>query len=186
MSQAYNAKAHPDVIAERKTEDEVLWDFLETFTAGRGRSGGRPATAAPVSAPVVKQPPQSSGAMSRTGTRTGGRVQPPQQSHQINSQPVQQPKPTSRVGITLKDFSDYYANISASIDSDDYFELMIRNAWHISGGQGQYANSTNRRVLVTHADGRQTVEEVQNDIGISAKDTDKMMQKLQQQGKCVL
>ena len=27
--------------------------------------------------------------------------------------------------------------VSASIDDDDYFELMIRNAWHIPGGQGQ-------------------------------------------------
>jgi hypothetical protein len=32
---------------------------------------------------------------------------------------------------------------------------MIRNAWHISGGEGQAANSANLRVLVTHADGTQ-------------------------------
>lgn len=28
--------------------------------------------------------------------------------------------------ISLEQFGDYYANIGASIDSDDYFELMIR------------------------------------------------------------
>jgi hypothetical protein len=37
---------------------------------------------------------------------------------------------------------------------------MIRNAWHISGGEGWCENTTNLRVLVTHSDGRQTVEEI--------------------------
>ena len=42
----------------------------------------------------------------------------------------------------------------------------MRNAWHISGGEGASANTTCMRVLVTHADGSQTVEEVENDLGI--------------------
>ena len=62
--------------------------------------------------------------------------------------------------VTPEEFCNYYANVSASIDNDDYFELMIRNAWHISGGEGWCTNTSNRRVLVTHTDGRQTVEEV--------------------------
>lgn len=37
---------------------------------------------------------------------------------------------------------------------------MIRNAWHISGGEGWCENTTCRRVLVTHKDGTQTVEEI--------------------------
>lgn len=38
--------------------------------------------------------------------------------------------------VTLEEFDDYYTDISAGIDSDDYFELMIRNAWRIEGGEG--------------------------------------------------
>ncbi|TMW67951.1 hypothetical protein Poli38472_007623 [Pythium oligandrum] len=80
------------------------------------------------------------------------------------------------------EFIRYYANVSASIDDDDYFELMIRNAWHISGGEGWCENTTCRRVLVTHADGRQTVEEVKNDIGISANNVEAIRANLQAQG----
>lgn len=39
-----------------------------------------------------------------------------------------------------------------------------------------------RRVLVTHNDGRQTVEEIQDDLGVAASDTREMMQRLQRQG----
>ena len=46
--------------------------------------------------------------------------------------------------VTRSEFENYYSNVSASIDDDDYFELMMRNAWHISGGQGWSANSANR------------------------------------------
>ena len=55
--------------------------------------------------------------------------------------------------VTKDEFENYYDNVSACIDDDDYFELMIRNAWHISGGEGWCANTANTRVLVTHADG---------------------------------
>lgn len=33
--------------------------------------------------------------------------------------------------VSRDEFLEYYKNVSASIDHDDYFELMIRNAWHI-------------------------------------------------------
>lgn len=57
--------------------------------------------------------------------------------------------------VTRDEFIDYYTDLSALIDGDDYFELMVRNAWHIPGGSGWAENTANRRVFVTHADGRQ-------------------------------
>jgi hypothetical protein len=59
---------------------------------------------------------------------------------------------------------------------------MIRNAWHISGGEGWSANSSNRRVLVTHADGRQSVEEIKNDLGLKAGDKAGALARLRAQG----
>lgn len=68
--------------------------------------------------------------------------------------------------LDRKDFEQYYRAISASIDDDDYFELLVRNAWHISGGVGECSNTSNRRVLVTREDGSQSVEEMKDDISI--------------------
>lgn len=55
--------------------------------------------------------------------------------------------------VTLEEFVEYYNDVSASIDEDDYFELMMRNAWHIAGGEGATANTTIPRHLVTDAQG---------------------------------
>lgn len=141
----YDAKHHPDVIAGRCTAQEVLQDFLLSFT---------------------RRPKKKNLA----GTHT---------NNSNNNSNNNNRGDAAELSITLLEFEDYYANISASIDSDDYFELMIRNAWHLSGGVGQYANSSNRRVLVTHADGRQTVEELTDDIHINTKDTKAIIENLQ-------
>lgn len=100
-------------------------------------------------------------------------------SHMVVNSHKQATKVTK---VTKKDFNYYYANVSSSIDSDDYFELMMRNAWHISGGEGWCANTTNKRVLVTHADGTQTVEEVKNDMGLNPKDKKGLVERLRQLG----
>ena len=84
--------------------------------------------------------------------------------------------------VTVAEFCNYCGDLSASINEDDYFELMIRNAWHISGGEGWCANSSCRRVLVTHTDGRQTVEDIKNDIGMSGDDKEAMKVTLIAQG----
>lgn len=83
--------------------------------------------------------------------------------------------------VTRQEFLDYYADISACIDSDDVFELTIRNCWHLSGGEGACENTTCRRVLVVRRDGRESVEEVKNDMGMSDS-LDEIRAKLEAQG----
>ena len=78
---SYNARSHPDVKSGKKTEDEVLGEFLETFEAHHAMNGA--------------------------GTRDQR--------------------------VTMDEFIEYYNNISASIDNDQYFELMMINAWKLYG-----------------------------------------------------
>lgn len=33
--------------------------------------------------------------------------------------------------VTLDEFYEYYEGVSCSIDRDDYFELMMKNAWKL-------------------------------------------------------
>ena len=82
----YKAERHPDVISGKKTPDQVLIEFLETFEVHHNLSNNS----------------------SADGT------------------------------VTLEEFIDYYANISASIDDDDYFLLMINNSWNLSGDANPY------------------------------------------------
>ncbi len=46
--------------------------------------------------------------------------------------------------VTTEEFLEYYNDVSCNIEDDDYFELMIRNAWHISGGEGVCGNTSCR------------------------------------------
>lgn len=33
--------------------------------------------------------------------------------------------------VTLNEFYDYYSNVSCSVDNDEYFALIIKNAWNL-------------------------------------------------------
>ena len=84
--------------------------------------------------------------------------------------------------ISKEEFVEYYKDVSASIDDDRYFELMIRNAWHITGGEGQAENTANLRVLVTFEDGSQDIVTVEDDLGVRRDDFPLIRKRLFMQG----
>jgi hypothetical protein len=88
----YDASRHPDVKSGKKTENEVLKEFLETFEMHHN---------------VMHN------------TKSDGMV-------------------------TMDEFIEYYTNISANIDNDAYFDLMITNAWGGLGGDVAYAGSSRK------------------------------------------
>eukprot|EP00928_Gymnodinium_smaydae_P001679 TRINITY_DN10605_c0_g2_i1.p1 TRINITY_DN10605_c0_g2~~TRINITY_DN10605_c0_g2_i1.p1 ORF type:complete len:526 (+),score=175.08 TRINITY_DN10605_c0_g2_i1:102-1679(+) len=87
--------------------------------------------------------------------------------------------------VTLEEFIENYQWVSASITNDDYFELMMRNAWHITGGEGWCQNTSNLRVLVKHTRSPDEVVEVTHDLGLP-RDPDmkyqEVVKRLTQQG----
>lgn len=78
--------------------------------------------------------------------------------------------------VTPEEFMDYYKNVSSSIDTDDYFERMMLNAWHMDG------SDTNLRVLVTHTNGREEIVTIRDDLGLDVRDNQAIRRKLEQQG----
>lgn len=40
--------------------------------------------------------------------------------------------------VTLDEFIEYYTNVSASIDNEEYFALMMNNSWNLSGDANTY------------------------------------------------
>lgn len=47
--------------------------------------------------------------------------------------------------VTLPEFLDYYTNLGVAIDDDTYFELLLRNVWHLPReGTGATADTANR------------------------------------------
>ena len=40
--------------------------------------------------------------------------------------------------VTEDEFIEYYTNISASLDNDEYFALMMNNSWNLSGDANPY------------------------------------------------
>jgi Ca2+-binding EF-hand superfamily protein len=81
IKQTYNAKMHPDVKSGKKTEDDILGEFLDTFEM------------------------HYSFAHAESKDRS----------------------------ITMDEWLEYYNNVSMSIDNEEYFALMMNNAWNLDG-----------------------------------------------------
>ena len=85
IRQNFNAKQHPDVKAGKKTEDEILGEFLDTFEDHFADIKGNE---------------------------------------------------DSRDGIIkMHEWIEYYNNVSMSIDDDEYFKVMMNNAWNLDNSK---------------------------------------------------
>ena len=62
--------------------------------------------------------------------------------------------------ITWEEFFEFYADIGASMNDDDEFELLIRNQWQLQGGAVTLSSTSRIRVMVLHKSGDWTIEEV--------------------------
>jgi Ca2+-binding EF-hand superfamily protein len=71
--------------------------------------------------------------------------------------------------VTRKEFENYYYNVSASIDRDDYFEQVMRYTWRLNDRWGENY-WPGRRYRVTHDDGRESIEEVWSDFSFGGND----------------
>ena len=78
---------HPEVIAGRKSPEDVFKTFLDSFEGPHGDKDGH---------------------------------------------------------VTHAEFQEYYENISASVDDDDYFALMMQNAWKVSETAGEFTLDPDR------------------------------------------
>lgn len=97
----YNAKMHPDVRAGKKTEDEVLTEWLTTFEDHYNMV---------------------------TGGANDGKITP-------------------------EEFVEYYTHVSANIDNDAYFEVMMSNVWNTNNAQDQpFAGSSAKVTYVNSRD----------------------------------
>ncbi|KAG8348860.1 hypothetical protein TRVL_00329 [Trypanosoma vivax] len=76
--------------------------------------------------------------------------------------------------IGFERFLSFFRDVSFEIASDQEFELLMRDIWHLSGGNGNSANTSCRRVRVVHKNGRITTEEVKNDLDIRDSDPNVM------------
>ena len=80
-----------------------------------------------------------------------------------------------------------YAGLSASMptmEDNRYFALMMRNTWHIPSGGAQAANTANTansRVQVTHLDGTQSIESIDDNLGLDLTNQAAVLSKLKKQ-----
>jgi hypothetical protein len=84
--------------------------------------------------------------------------------------------------VTPEVFLDIYSDWSALVAADHDFERAVRDCWHLSGGVGSARNTSCRRVVVVHTNGRITNEEIVDDLGIDRSDLAATVENLEVQG----
>lgn len=116
LRNTFHAKNHPLVISKKKTEKEILQEFLLTFeTHHKDRYNYFN---------NVRENFDASKPESEEGFKFGYRYYPAQEIiKSSNAVPA---------GVTEDDFVDYYQNVSATIDDDIFFTDLINRSWGLN------------------------------------------------------
>ncbi|CAN0426838.1 unnamed protein product, partial [Ectocarpus sp. 8 AP-2014] len=101
---------------------------------------------------------------------------------------------SEQMAVLFCDFMDYFRDLSAAIENDDYFQAVTLNAWVLPAQEcpaagyddgNRNANNNNTascRALVTHPDGVQEARKARSRLCIGAEDHDLMRKRLEEQG----
>ena len=101
----YSAKDHPEVRAGKKTEGQVLSEMMSTFEGKHGNKDG------------VVTLEEWIGYASKQGSAAAQHTPQPSSTATPYSHPPFPPH------------NRYYEEISASMDNDDHFNMMLMSAW---------------------------------------------------------
>ncbi|KAK7792220.1 hypothetical protein R5R35_007478 [Gryllus longicercus] len=124
LRNVYSVKNNPRYASGEETEEQILTKFLANFeTDDKSRDGKRQ------SAEDGEEYEESEDHADGDGTAPGWRLR--NDSSAVNMQ-EKAPRHTNRPGkVTEEEFINYYAGISASIDHDAYFDLMMRQSYKL-------------------------------------------------------
>jgi len=64
--------------------------------------------------------------------------------------------------VSFVEFEQYYENIGAMVENDDYFEAIVRNAWQLEGATGGHS----MKVHVTDSFGRGQRVEIRGELNV--------------------
>ena len=83
--------------------------------------------------------------------------------------------------ISIENFLEYYADISAAIDIDKKYKNMIENTWHVLT-QEILDDSPSFCVLLRRSDGAEEVVKAKKHPWLNVKDKEDIMNVLRHQG----
>lgn len=84
--------------------------------------------------------------------------------------------------VSESEFLLYYTDLSAAIRNDDAFEVMIRSAFHLSGGKDGVTSTTNMRVLCIFDNGDKKFVTIEDDLGLDKTDHEELLRRVAAQG----
>ncbi len=143
----FDAKRHPDVQSGKRTQDEVLREFLECCDIGHD---GEVLCHHSTAGHHFFRGSLRRSHVSATALRGAHRVVP-LSSHVYDGfcDRLLIPGRAWVAQVSFGDFFGFYNNISPLIDDDNFFQIMVWNSWNL-GGTGARSTGTPLKVIISY------------------------------------